>query len=70
MLVGIAAGKALAMTFLTEQAEDRKDNMITKITHKEMLVLDCPVQGEQRADDVWPAHPNGTQVSKDTWLIV
>jgi hypothetical protein len=44
--------------------------MIKSIEHQGMLVRDCTIEGEQRADDVWPAHPNGIQVSKDTWLIV
>ena len=29
-----------------------------------------PFPGETRADDVWPAHPNAIQVSKDRFLVV
>jgi hypothetical protein len=35
-----------------------------------MLVRECSLPGETRADDVVPAHPNGLQVARDRWLLV
>ena len=35
-----------------------------------MLIGECTLAGERRADDVVPAHPNGIQVSRDRWLLV
>src|SRR5205809_4515291 len=35
-----------------------------------MLVKECALPGETRADDVVPAHPNGLQVARDRWLLV
>jgi hypothetical protein len=34
------------------------------------FVTECPLPGERRSDDVFPAHPNGLQVSRDRWLIL
>jgi hypothetical protein len=44
--------------------------MIRKIEPMGFLVRDCPLEGETKAEEVWPAHPNGVQVSSDRWLIV
>jgi hypothetical protein len=35
-----------------------------------VLVRECSLPGETRADDVVPAHPNGIPVSRDRWLLV
>lgn len=35
-----------------------------------MFIRDCGIAGETRADDVFPAHPNGTQLSRDRFLII
>ncbi len=35
-----------------------------------MFISDCPLPGEARADGVFPAHPNGIQLSHDRWLIL
>src|SRR5690349_13559308 len=43
---------------------------IARLENKGVLVRDCTIPGETRADDVTPAHPNGIQVSRDKWLIV
>ncbi len=43
---------------------------IESIEHKGMLVYECSIPGETRKDDVFPAHPNGIQVSKYRWLLI
>jgi len=34
------------------------------------FLMDCTLPGERRVDDVFPAHPNGLQLSPDRWLIL
>ncbi len=34
------------------------------------LIHECSLPGERRADDVFPAHPNGLQASRRTWLLL
>ena len=34
------------------------------------LIGECSLPGERRADDVFPAHPNGLQASRHTWLLL
>ncbi len=34
------------------------------------LIDECSLPGERRADDVFPAHPNGLQASRRTWLLL
>src|SRR5207244_9424284 len=43
---------------------------IEKIEPCGVLVRDCTLPGETRADNVTPAHPNGIQVSKNRWLMM
>lgn len=43
---------------------------IESIQHLGVLIRECTLPGERRADDVVPAHPNGLQVSRDRWLLV
>ena len=40
------------------------------IEHNGVLIRECTLPGETRADGVVPAHPNGTPLSRDRWLIV
>jgi len=35
-----------------------------------VLIRECTLPGETRADDVVPAHPNGIPVSRDRWLLI
>jgi hypothetical protein len=44
--------------------------MIERMEPQGILVRECTLPGESKAEEVWPAHPNGLQVSKDRWLIV
>jgi hypothetical protein len=44
--------------------------MIESIAFRGILISDCSIEGEARADDCFPAHPNGLQVSKKRWLIL
>ena len=44
--------------------------MIERIEPLGRLIADCPFPGETRDDDVWPAHPNAIQVSKDRFLVL
>ena len=34
------------------------------------LIHECSLPGERRTDDVFPAHPNGLQASRRTWLLL
>ncbi len=43
---------------------------IAKIEPRGVLIRECSIPGETRADDVTPAHPNGIQVSRSRWLLV
>lgn len=45
-------------------------SLIESIEHKGVLIQECTLPGETRKDDVFPAHPNGIQVSKDRWLLL
>jgi len=44
--------------------------MIERIEPMGVLVGECTLPGETKGEQVWPAHPNGLQVSRDRWLIV
>jgi hypothetical protein len=44
--------------------------MIDRIEPMGPLVADTSLPGERKADDVFPAHPNGIQLSRGRWLIV
>lgn len=44
--------------------------MIEHIEHKGVLVHECSLPGERRADGVVPAHPNGIQLSRRRWLLL
>ncbi len=43
---------------------------IARIEPRGLLIHDCGLPGEARADDVVPAHPNGIPVSRHRWLLV
>ena len=45
-------------------------NPAVEIQHRGVLIRECGVPGETRADDVTPAHPNGIPLSADRWLLV
>ena len=40
------------------------------IEHQGILIDRCRLSGETRADDVFPAHPNGLQVARHRWLLL
>lgn len=44
--------------------------MILDIEPRGVLIHECSLAGETRANDVVPAHPNGIQVSRDRWLLI
>lgn len=44
--------------------------MIEKFESMGKLIHECPVPGQTRADTVFPAHPNGTQLGRDRWLLI
>ncbi len=44
--------------------------MIVKVEHAGSYVHECSLPGERRADQVFPAHPNGIPVASDRWLIL
>ena len=35
-----------------------------------VFLHECGLEGERRRDDVFPAHPNGTQLSRDRFLVL
>ncbi len=43
---------------------------IESIEPARMLVGECSLAGELRADDVVPAHPNGLPLARDRWLLL
>lgn len=44
--------------------------MIKRIEHRGVYIHECPLVGETRAQGVVPAHPHGTPLSADRWLIL
>lgn len=40
------------------------------IEHRGLFMDRCELPGETRAEDVFPAHPNGLQVARDRWLLL
>ena len=44
--------------------------MISSIEHRGILIYECSLPGETRADDVFPAHCNALQLSQNRWLLV
>ena len=44
--------------------------MVKSITYKGRLVRESGLAGERTADDVFAAHPNGTQLSRNTWMLL
>jgi hypothetical protein len=44
--------------------------MILRVEHTGPYVHDCSLPGERRADQVFPAHPNGIPVAADRWFII
>ena len=44
--------------------------MIEQIRQMGVLIGDFTSPGQTKADDVYPGHPNGVQVSRDRWLLV
>jgi len=41
-----------------------------EISSENMLIRDCSIPGETRADDAFPAHPNGLQLSRNRFLLI
>lgn len=62
------ASSAAAFTWLSAIGAEAEG--IASIEPGGVLIGDCTVPGETRADDVVPAHPNGLPVSRDRWLLV
>lgn len=44
--------------------------MIASIEHRGVLIHEVKLAGHTRADDVFPAHPNGIQVSRNRFMLV
>jgi len=44
--------------------------VIESIEVRGKLVHDCSIEGERRADDVFPGHPNGLPLARDRWLVL
>ncbi len=40
-----------------------------RLEHQGIFIRECSLPNETRQDDVFPAHPNGMQVSRDRWLL-
>lgn len=44
--------------------------MIISLDTGKLLIEDCSLAGERKADGVYPAHPSGLLVSRNRWLIL
>ena len=44
--------------------------MLERIEHLGRLIDECPLPGQQFADNVFPSHPNGTQVAENRYLVI
>ena len=44
--------------------------MIESLKAGGKLIHECGLSAETRGDGVFPAHPNGMQLSKDRWLLI
>src|SRR5688500_6416359 len=44
--------------------------MTTSIHHRGRLIGEAALPGETRADDVFPSHPNGIQISRTRFLVL
>ncbi len=53
-----------------DEGPRQRQGAIESIQHLGVLIRECTLPGERRADDVVPAHANGIQVSRDRWLLV
>ena len=51
-------------------ADTGRGPRLRAIDHCGPLIDHCTLAGETRADDVFPAHPNGIQVAADRWLLL
>jgi hypothetical protein len=63
----MAAGAAVGFPFVRTS---RAASSPVRLVPSAMLIRECTLAGETRADAVFPAHPNGLQVARDRWLIV
>lgn len=71
LLGGSAAATILNAIDAASADDDRPARgNIASIEHRGVLISECTVPGEQRRDDVTPAHPNGIRVSRDRWVLV
>ena len=41
-----------------------------RMEHQGIFIRECSLPGESRTDEVFPAHPNGLQVSRNRWLLI
>lgn len=64
----VAFGTSLGLSSFCHNANAQEVNQL-RVDHKGMFIRDCSLPGESRRDDVFPAHPNGMQVSRNRWLI-
>ena len=44
--------------------------MLSEVEPCGVLINECSIEGETRAEDIYPGHPNGTQAGRDTFLLV
>ncbi len=65
LTVGFCGGRGLALG-----AEREQEDSLRSIEPLGMLVRECSLPGETRADGVVPCHGSGIQVSRDRWLFV
>ena len=70
--IGLAAVGALKAPALlgANKASGEAAGGFKAFEHLGVLIDECTLPGETRADDVFPAHPNGIQVSRDRWMLL
>jgi hypothetical protein len=63
------AGGTLAIALGSRRSQAASASL-REISPGQMLISDCPLAGEKRADRVVPAHPNGLQLARDRFLVL
>src|SRR5688572_19777501 len=67
---GLAGMLGSSANLLSAQTNPPVQVRLQGIAHQGMLIRECTLKGETRADDVFPAHPSGIQVSRERWLLL
>ena len=69
----IATGTVLGLPAVVRAGDKiikSSSGCIVPIRHEGVLIDECTLPGETLADEAFPAHPNGIQVSRNRWLLL